>query len=300
MEHGRHRRGARDRCRRRGLDVPCRYDRDRLGAAPAALGQPSRRRDHQSRTVRRVSLSARFHPPRSRGDHHADPVGYGAGCAGLSRRPLRLFVRSDRPAQPVRDRHQAPDRPGAPLCRRPRRSVRLSAVRLEAGIRQHAVGSRDNRGRGGYRDRRHLAAAAPGAVAIRADHHAQPHPHLRPSSKRRDRGRAGGRRRRAIGAPLVCCARSCDSPPSICGPILGRRRGASKRPLARCLALRPRRQIRPVQARASANAAKPRSRSAIRSSTASSPIWKRTVGPPGAQRAAVRIFVQSNGMARLS
>ena len=51
---------------------------------------------------------------------------------------------------------------------------------------------------------------------------------------------------------------------------------------------------------ATANAAKPRSRSAIRSSTASSPIWKRTVGPPGSQRVAVRAGVQSNGMARLS
>ena len=51
---------------------------------------------------------------------------------------------------------------------------------------------------------------------------------------------------------------------------------------------------------AAASAAKPRSRSAIRSSTASSPIWKRTVGPPGCQRVAVRTAVQSNGMARLS
>ena len=56
----------------------------------------------------------------------------------------------------------------------------------------------------------------------------------------------------------------------------------------------------PVQAAAPANAAKPRSRSAIRSSTASSPMWKRTVGPPGALRTAVRMLVQSKGMARLS
>ena len=53
-------------------------------------------------------------------------------------------------------------------------------------------------------------------------------------------------------------------------------------------------------AAATASAAKPRSRSAMRSSTASSPIWKRTVGPPGAQRVAVRYGAQSNGMARLS
>ena len=36
------------------------------------------------------------------------------------------------------------------------------------------------------------------------------------------------------------------------------------------------------------SAAKPRSRSARRSSTASSPIWNRTVGPPGSQLVAVR------------
>ena len=47
-------------------------------------------------------------------------------------------------------------------------------------------------------------------------------------------------------------------------------------------------------------AAKPRSRSAIRSSTSSSPIWNRTVGPPGAHVVAERKAVQSNGMARLS
>ena len=164
--------------------------------------------NHQSRPLRRVSLSARFHPPRSRGDHHADPVAHGPGCAGVSRRPLRLLVRGDRPAQPVRDHHQAPDRPGAPLCRGPRRSIRVSAVRVEARIRQHAIGTRDNRGGGGHRDRRDLAAAASGDVALRADHHAQPHPHLRPPSQRRDRRRAGGRRRRAIGAPLVCGAQS--------------------------------------------------------------------------------------------
>ena len=52
--------------------------------------------------------------------------------------------------------------------------------------------------------------------------------------------------------------------------------------------------------RAAASAAKPRSRSPIRSSTSSSPMWKRTVGPPGAHVVAVRMRVQSNGMARLS
>jgi len=51
---------------------------------------------------------------------------------------------------------------------------------------------------------------------------------------------------------------------------------------------------------AAISAAKPRSRSAVRSSTASSPIWKRTVGPPGCQRVAVRTGAQSKGMARLS
>ena len=44
-------------------------------------------------------------------------------------------------------------------------------------------------------------------------------------------------------------------------------------------AIRPR-----PHARATAIAAKPRSRSAIRSVTSSSPIWKRIAGPPGAQR----------------
>ena len=36
------------------------------------------------------------------------------------------------------------------------------------------------------------------------------------------------------------------------------------------------------------NAAKPRSRSALRSSTFSSPIWSRSVGPPGDHFVAVR------------
>ena len=51
---------------------------------------------------------------------------------------------------------------------------------------------------------------------------------------------------------------------------------------------------------ARASAANPRSRSAIRSSGSSSPIWKRIVGPPGAHLVAVRYSVQSNRMARLS
>ena len=37
----------------------------------------------------------------------------------------------------------------------------------------------------------------------------------------------------------------------------------------------------------------------MRSSTSSSPMWMRTVGPPGAQAVAVRMLVQSKGMARL-
>jgi hypothetical protein len=55
-----------------------------------------------------------------------------------------------------------------------------------------------------------------------------------------------------------------------------------------------------IYARAAANAAKPCSRSAMRSSTSSSPICSRMVGPPGAQVVAVRALVQSNGVARLS
>ena len=51
---------------------------------------------------------------------------------------------------------------------------------------------------------------------------------------------------------------------------------------------------------AAAIAANPRSRSAIRSSGSSRPIWKRTVGPPGAHLVAVRYSVQSNRIARLS
>ena len=124
MEQGRRRRRARDRGRRRGLDVLFRYDGDRLGAAAAALGQPDRRRDNQSRPLRRVPLSARYHPPHSRCAYHADPVAHGAGCAGVSRRPVRFPVPGDRRAGPVRDHRQAPDRPGAALCRRPRRSIR--------------------------------------------------------------------------------------------------------------------------------------------------------------------------------
>ena len=46
--------------------------------------------------------------------------------------------------------------------------------------------------------------------------------------------------------------------------------------------------------------AKPRSRSALRSSMSSRPTLKRTVGPPGAKRVAVRVGVQSKGTARLS
>jgi hypothetical protein len=38
----------------------------------------------------------------------------------------------------------------------------------------------------------------------------------------------------------------------------------------------------------------------MRSSTASKPMWKRTVGPPGSQRVAVRAGAQLNGVARLS
>src|SRR5262245_1847667 len=52
--------------------------------------------------------------------------------------------------------------------------------------------------------------------------------------------------------------------------------------------------------RAAASAAKPRSRSPIRSSTSSSPMCRRTVGPPGAHVVAVRMLLQSNGMAKLS
>jgi lipid-A-disaccharide synthase-like uncharacterized protein len=51
---------------------------------------------------------------------------------------------------------------------------------------------------------------------------------------------------------------------------------------------------------AAASAAKPRSRSAVRSSTASRPMWNRTVGPPGCQCVAVRSGAQSNGIAKLS
>jgi hypothetical protein len=39
---------------------------------------------------------------------------------------------------------------------------------------------------------------------------------------------------------------------------------------------------------AALNATNPRSRSALRSSTCSSPIWSRSVGPPGAHSVAVR------------
>ena len=60
------------------------------------------------------------------------------------------------------------------------------------------------------------------------------------------------------------------------------------------------RDMRADLSRVAASAAKPRSRSAIRSSTSSRPMWKRTVGPPGAQAVAVRIGAQSNGIARLS
>ncbi len=51
---------------------------------------------------------------------------------------------------------------------------------------------------------------------------------------------------------------------------------------------------------AAAIAAKPRSRSPVRSSTSSSPICRRTAGPPGAHLVAVRNDAQSNGVARLS
>src|ERR1700694_1669173 len=43
------------------------------------------------------------------------------------------------------------------------------------------------------------------------------------------------------------------------------------------------------------SAAKPRSRSAIRSSTSSRPIWRRTVGPAGVHLVAVRMLAQSKG-----
>ena len=46
--------------------------------------------------------------------------------------------------------------------------------------------------------------------------------------------------------------------------------------------------------------AKPRSRSSFRSSMSSRPALKRTIGPPGAKRVAVRVAVQSTGTARLS
>src|SRR5262249_12276000 len=55
-----------------------------------------------------------------------------------------------------------------------------------------------------------------------------------------------------------------------------------------------------VQPRAAAIAAKPRSRSAIRSETSSSPMCRRIAGPPGAQVVAVRKLDTSNGIARLS
>src|ERR1700704_4113766 len=51
---------------------------------------------------------------------------------------------------------------------------------------------------------------------------------------------------------------------------------------------------------AALKAANPRSRSALRSSTFSSPIWSRNAGPPGAHLEAVRYDAQSNGMTRLS
>src|SRR5579863_5102647 len=48
------------------------------------------------------------------------------------------------------------------------------------------------------------------------------------------------------------------------------------------------------------NRRNPRSRSSFKSSISSRPTEKRKHGPPGAQRVAVRYFVQSNGMTRLS
>ena len=55
-----------------------------------------------------------------------------------------------------------------------------------------------------------------------------------------------------------------------------------------------------VTARRRRIAAKPRSRSAVRSPTSSSPMWKRTPGRPGSMSVAVRKAAQSNGIARLS
>ena len=126
-----------------------------------------------------------------------------SGRPGRARRSLRLPVRRDRSAEPVRDRHQAADRPRAALCRRPRRSVRLHAVHLEARIRQHALRSCDDCGGGGNRHRRGLAAAPAVDVDLCARHHGEPHPDLCASSERRARRRGGRRDRCAVGAPLV-------------------------------------------------------------------------------------------------
>ena len=111
--------------------------------------------------------------------------------------------------------------------------------------------------------------------------------------------RCGAQFRRA------CLPYALASPPSwsVTGAHDGYAPGhvPSRAILNRCLALIVLPSLRCTHPpAAAASAAKPRSRSAKRSSTASRPMWKRTVGPPGAQRVAVRAGVQSNGMARLS
>src|SRR3984885_5396689 len=106
-------------------------------------------------------------------------------------------------AVPVRDHRQAPHRPRPALCRHARRSIRLHAVHLEAGIRQHALRPRDDSGGRGDCDRRGVAAAAAGDVALCPGHQGEPHSDFRASSERRARRRGGRRGRRLDGAPLV-------------------------------------------------------------------------------------------------
>ncbi len=108
-----------------------------------------------------------------------------------------------RRARPVRHHHQAPDRPRAPLCRQPRRSVRLYAVHLAVGICQYAVRPfRECRG-GRHRDRGAVAEDAAGHVAFCASHHVQPRRRARPSSERCHCRRSCRDRRRRPSPPLV-------------------------------------------------------------------------------------------------
>ena len=144
--------------RRRGCHVCPRCRGERLGGASAAMVQRCVRGNHRFRPVRLVSVSVRLSPPRSRGGDIAGFVAGFAGRAHRARRALRVSVPGDRRARPVRHHRQAADRAGAALCRRPRRSVRLYAVRLAARMGLDAVGPRHHRGVGRDRDRRDLAA----------------------------------------------------------------------------------------------------------------------------------------------